>query len=116
LKGFCLHPLASPSIHSSSWWLPSPIENIRNKFIELDRPHQTAILVTLILLLIIISILFTSTVLYHFTSFHCPSISFWKHNNREYVMLEHLDSDTISNDNDHMSNETTIPLMQVEQT
>jgi hypothetical protein len=112
-KGFCLHPLASPSIHSSSWWLKSPIENIRNKFTELDRSRQTVVLVTLILLFIITMILLISIVLYNFTSVRCPSISFSKHNNREYVMLENLDPDSISNE--HMSNETTVPLMQVEQ-
>src|SRR5690349_11263161 len=55
-KGFCLHPLVSASTHSSLWWWKSPIDNIRNKFTELDRSHQTVVLVTLILIVIIASI------------------------------------------------------------
>jgi len=114
-QGFCLHPLVSASTYSLNWWLiKSPIDNIRNKFSELDHSRQTVVLVILILVLVISSITLISIGICYFTSFRFPSISFSRHNNSEYVMLENFDNDEISNEN--ISNETTIPLRQVEQT
>jgi hypothetical protein len=114
-QGFCLHPLVSASTYSSNWWLiKSPIDNIRNKFSELNHSRQTVVLVILFVVLVTSSIIVISIGICYFTSFRFPSISISRHNNSEYIMLEDFDNDEVSNEN--ISNQTTIPLRQVEQT
>jgi hypothetical protein len=109
VKGFCLHRLVSVSSQSSIWWFKSPIDNLRDKFTELNHSRQTAVLVILILIIIILVIAFVSISIRFLISLRVPI----PHRDTEYVRLENLDDDTISNG--HRSDETTIPLTQIEQ-
>ncbi|CAF2914819.1 unnamed protein product [Rotaria sp. Silwood2] len=98
--GFCLHPLVSP-LKSSSWWYKYPIDQIRDKFSQLDSSHQTIVLITLFLIIILLSISFIVFILRQFNFFHSYSKPTTNHQNInvEYVVLENLDDDQISNQN-----------------
>ncbi|CAF5009972.1 unnamed protein product, partial [Rotaria sp. Silwood1] len=95
--GFCLHPLVTPPT-SSSWWYKSPIDQIRDKFSKLDGSHQTIVLIILILILILWSICFIMFIIRQFNILCFSSKStINQHVNVEYVVLENLDDDQISN-------------------
>lgn len=96
--------MVSVSSQSSIWWLKSPIANIRNKFTELNRTRQIIVLVVLTLLasFSIGAIIFISIRIFLSLRTSDP------HKNTEYVRLENLDDDAISNG--HEPTETTIPL------
>ncbi|CAF0847835.1 unnamed protein product [Rotaria sp. Silwood1] len=95
--GFCLHPLVTPPT-SSSWWYKSPIDQIRDKFSKLDGSHQTIVLIILILILILWSICFIMFFIRQFNILCFSSKStINQHVNVEYVVLENLDDDQISN-------------------
>ena len=113
LQGFCLHPLVSSSHYSSNWWLKSPFDGIRNKFKDLDHSHQKFVLIILILILLIMSICLITISIRQFSSNRFSSRTKSQHNNVEYIMLQNLDDDEINNE--HLSNETTIPIKHVEQ-
>ena len=89
--GFCLHPLVNFSTHSSSWWLVSPLEKIRERFDNLDHSNQTIVLVVLLLtVLVMLVVVLLIGVLYfrvHLLFFKSPA----KHEDVEYVMLDDLD-------------------------
>jgi hypothetical protein len=89
--GFCLHPLVNASTHSSSWWLISPLQQIRERFDGLNHSNQTIILLVLLLFMLVICIALALIGVLYFRghSFFLKSAA--KHENVEYVMLEDLD-------------------------
>ena len=89
--GFCLHPLVNASTHSSSWWLVSPLEKIRERFDDLDHSNQTIVLLLLVLSIVVmfVAVLLIGVFYFrvHLLFFKSPA----KHEDVEYVMLEDLD-------------------------
>lgn len=107
-QGICLHPLVSPSYYSSIWWLKSPMDEIRNKFSDLDPPHQTIVMIILTLILLTMGICLIITSIRQFTVNRFHSRLTPQYDNVEYIVLQNLNDDEISNE--HLSNETTDPI------
>ncbi|CAF1326941.1 unnamed protein product [Adineta steineri] len=105
--GLCLHPLSLSSIHSSVWWLQSPIQKVRDRFSELDHRRQTAVMIFLLLTILICGVYLIVTTIYKFKSkftHFLPSRS-QPDDNREYVLLNNLD-DYDAEDDDEINNES----------
>lgn len=88
IKGFCLHPLVTPSSHINNWFI-SPIDVVVNKFNTLDNSYQTIIIIVLIIFSITIIICLLGLGLRQIFSSRLTSKN--DHNNVEYVMLENVD-------------------------
>lgn len=80
--------MVSSSIHSSTWWLTSPIDNIRDKFTELDRSRQLAVIVILIIIVIVLTITSIVIIVRRVPLILCP-----RHNNQVYIPLDDVDMD-----------------------
>ena len=102
-KGLCLHPLVTPSTHSSNWWLKSPIEEIRAKFTDLERSKQQLVLVVLITIMFLSITCLIIIFIRLFLPYRRQSRP--QHNNTGYVPLENLDD-----------NERAISSHQIEET
>ena len=89
--GTCIHPLATASIPSSSWWFRSPLTQIREKFADLNRTSQTVILVSLIVFLCFLFVSLILLTLYVFKNKIFQSESKTKHTDVEYFVLKPLD-------------------------
>ncbi len=88
LKGFCLHPLVTPSTHVTNWF-KLPMDKIRNKFNELDDARQTVVIVVIIIFLIGITICLITLGLRQI--FGSRLTSKVEHENVEYVVLQNID-------------------------
>ncbi|CAF2921794.1 unnamed protein product [Rotaria sp. Silwood2] len=87
-KGFCLHPLVTPSIHINNW-LSSSIDVMRNKFNDLDDYYQKFIIIVLVIFFI--SIILCLIILSLRQIFNSRLTSRQEHANVEYVMLQNVD-------------------------
>ena len=87
---------------TSTWWFPSPINTLRTKFTGLDRSRQTAVLVILILVSILIIIGLIMMSIRHIISLRRPG----QYRATEYLKLDNLDEDEMIS-NGHESDETT---------
>ena len=88
--GTCIHPLATASIPSSSWWFISPLTQIREKFADLNRTSQTIILISLIVLLCFLFVCLILLMIYVFKNDIFQSESKATHADVEYCVLKPL--------------------------
>ena len=95
--GFCLHPLVNLSMQASNRWFHSPLNSLRSQFSDLDRPHQTKIIIFLIVFICFLSICIVTLGV---RQIRLSSASEQKHNHVEYVMLQNLADDDDNNDDD----------------
>ncbi len=116
-KGFCLHPLVTPSTELTNWF-NIPFNKIRNRFSKLNSSRQTIIIIAIILFLIsIIICLITISLRRIFNS----RLSLQpEHNNVEYVMLQNVDDEDeesrVISTNGHTKSQTTISMNHVQET
>ncbi|CAF3855729.1 unnamed protein product [Adineta steineri] len=106
--GLCLHPLVSPSVHSSIWWLKSPVQKVQDRFSKLDRLRQTAVIIFLLLTMLVCGAYLIITTIYKFKSkfTHLITPRSQSDNDGKYFVLKNLDDN-----NDEVGDETKTSLI-----